>query len=80
MTVEQAEIRVIRGRPTDDEVAALVAVVLSLAEAQTAARARDAAGRDDRPRPNWTERPAYRPPGAWTTVQIAQPVIRRGEG
>jgi hypothetical protein len=78
----QADIRVIRGRPADDEVAALVAVLLSLAaeRAAAAATAAEAAGVDDRPEPGWTGKPAYRPPGAWTSVQVARPMIRRVKG
>jgi hypothetical protein len=70
-----ADVQVVRGRPADEEVAALVAVLLSRAEGPAPADG-DADGHD-RPRPGWTGKPAYRPPGAWQSVQLARPLIRR---
>lgn len=75
MNAMNAEIRITRGRPADDEVAALVAVVLALAE-RRAGEAVSAGRRPARPEPgpHWTSKVPYRPPGAWTSVQIARPM------
>jgi hypothetical protein len=74
VTARQADdIQVVRGRPADDELAALVAVLAARAEGRA-----DATG-DDGPRPGWTGKPAYRPPGAWQSVHLARPLIRHVE-
>ncbi|SDW72011.1 Acyl-CoA carboxylase epsilon subunit [Amycolatopsis xylanica] len=50
---------VLRGRPDDEELAALTVALRLLAE-----KPRTEAVQPD-PRPGWT-RPAYEPPGAWS--------------
>ena len=70
---EMPEITVTRGRPSDDELAAVVMVLMSALSIPDAPQA-------TRPRPGWIEKPSYRPPGAWTSAQLARPLVATAEG
>ncbi|MET0235479.1 MAG: acyl-CoA carboxylase subunit epsilon [Kibdelosporangium sp.] len=63
-----ADLIVLKGRPDDEEIAALIAVLTALN-----AKAVAAADKDSGPAGGlWATgpgRPAYRPPGAWTRLR-----------
>jgi hypothetical protein len=76
MTAEkQAGIRVVRGAPDDEELAALLAVLLSVTDTGTAA----VPGDGERPKPGWTRNPPYRSPGAWAPASVVRPLVPRVE-
>jgi hypothetical protein len=64
-----AGIRVIRGNPDDEELAAVLAVLLSVIDQRPAD--------DDEQRTElaWTRSPTYRSPGAWAPARVVRPLV-----
>ncbi|WP_253882876.1 acyl-CoA carboxylase subunit epsilon [Actinomadura rupiterrae] len=56
-------LRVVRGAPSDEELAALTVAVLAVVRARNAGGAPDGAASP--PAPGWVRPRSYRPPGAW---------------
>lgn len=61
-SVEAPVLRVVRGSPTDEEIAAATAALVSMARNTDSVRSESHTDR-----PGWVSTSEYRPPGAWTS-------------